>query len=143
MNGPQKKIRKKKIRTRTEREREREQCTFLHKNIAVGRDCKEPFIYLIFDFRSFPLYLNPWAKPNLIYPHSLHKYLLVQAQLDSTNFTILSEFGLPNFCILTVVMATGSRKFLWFILFDIPSLIKFVNMSESNQKLRLCKSEFN
>ena len=63
---------KNEIRTRTViergREREREQGRSLRKNIVLGRDCKEPFIYLIFDFRSFPLCLNPWTKPNLFYP---------------------------------------------------------------------------
>ena len=69
MNGSRKKE-KKKIRTRTviERGREREHGTSLCKNIVLGQDCKEPFIYLIFDFRSFPLCLNPQAKPNLFYP---------------------------------------------------------------------------
>ena len=70
---PDERIEKKEeneIRTRTviERGREREQGTSLHKNILLGRDSKEPFIYLIFDFRSFALCLNPRAKPNLFYP---------------------------------------------------------------------------
>ena len=69
MNGSRKKE-KKKIRTRTviERGREREHGTSLCKNIVLEQDCKEPFIYLIFDFRSFPLCLNPRAKPNLFNP---------------------------------------------------------------------------
>ena len=39
----------KDTRTRTvrrKREREREQCVSLHKNIVLGRACKEPSIYL-------------------------------------------------------------------------------------------------
>ena len=68
--GMEKKNEENENRTRTmiERGREREQGTSLHKNIVLGQDCKEPFIYLIFDFCSFQLYLNPQAKPNLFYP---------------------------------------------------------------------------
>ena len=57
----------KEIRTRIVIERERES-TSLCKNIILKQDCKKPFIYLIFGFRSFLLCLNPRAKPNLFYP---------------------------------------------------------------------------
>ena len=56
-----------KIRTRTMRERGRERKWYILAQEHCPRG-KEPFIYLIFDFRSFPLYINPRAKPNLFYP---------------------------------------------------------------------------
>ena len=47
----------KDIRTRTiRRKRERELCVSLHKNIVLGRACKEPSIYLILiAVHSFPV----------------------------------------------------------------------------------------
>ena len=46
MKGDLHKIKRKRLeQEERERERERAKCTSLCKNIVLGRDCKEPFIY--------------------------------------------------------------------------------------------------
>ena len=62
MKGDLQKIKRKRL----ERERERE--PNVHPCARTSSSGEEPFIYLIFGFRSFLLCLNPQAKPNLFYP---------------------------------------------------------------------------